>query len=237
MSERPCGLKRIPPCVRRESDPMVYQESFPRSSTDDKLISRIKEFVQRHPPPILVADAMLSAEEFRQLGFTPRTLFPTVSKNDIAKAEADMGFPLSQLLQRIYLEISNGIAGFSYDIIGLKGGCDSHCGTLVDTYMDFKRGGETDKKGWKTGLLPFCHWGCNIFSWVDCADSANPIFSHDDSGLWAEPYALPDFFEMSLKGKVLFSQDNIEIVTHEIINPFTGKKMPVSIRKRRKPLT
>jgi hypothetical protein len=163
-------------------------------------------------------------------------LYPTVSKSDVVKA-ADVGFPLPQLLKRIYLEISNGIAGFSYDIIGLTGGCDSGCGTLVDAYLGFKRGGESENKEWKTGLLPFCSWGCNIFSCVDCTNSANPLFTYQDSGIWGEQYSLPEFFEMWLKGKVVFSQENVEIVTNEIINPFTGKKTTISTRRRRKPPT
>jgi hypothetical protein len=42
---------------------------------------------------------------------------------------------------------------------------------------------------------------------------------------------------MWLKGKVVFSQENVEIVTNEIINPFTGKKTTISTRRRRKPPT
>jgi hypothetical protein len=216
---------------------MAHRKASPKSSVDDTLVSKIREFVQRHPPPKLAADAMLPVEEFRRLGFTPRALFPAASKGDVAKAEADLGFPLPQLLKRIYMEISNGIAGFSYDIIGLTGGYESHCGSLVDTYMVFKSDGKSENKEWKTGLLPYCHWGCNIFSCVDCTDSANPIFTYEDSGVWAQRYTLPEFFEMWLQGKALFSQENVEIVSAEIVNPFTGKKTTAYARSRRKPPT
>ena len=216
---------------------MARRKVSPKSGMDDTLVTKIKEFVQHHPPPKLAADAMFSVEELRQFGYTPRALFPPASKSDVAKAEVDLGFPLPQLLKRIYMEITNGIAGFPYDIFGLTGGCESHCGTLVDAYMIFKRSSESDNKEWKTGLLPYCHWGCNIFSCVDCTDSANPIFTKEDSGVWPERYTLPKFFEMWLKGRVLFSQENVEIVTREIINPFTGKKMTVSTRSRKKPPT
>jgi hypothetical protein len=215
---------------------MAQRTVLPQAGADDTLVSRIKEYIQGHPPPRLAADAMLSADEFRQLGHTPRVLFPTVSEGDIAIAEADFGFLLPPLLKRLYAEISNGIAGFSYDIIGLKGGCDSGCGTLVDTYLGFKQGGESETKDWQIGLLPFCNWGCNIFSCVDCTDAANPVFTFEDSSVWAERYTLLEFFEMWLKGKVLFSQENVEIVTTEITNPFTGKQTTISSR-RRKPST
>jgi hypothetical protein len=177
---------------------------------------------------------MFTVEEFRQFGFTPQKLFPRVSKSDITKAETKLGFPIPQLLGRLYLEISNGIDGFAYAISGLEGGCDPFCGTLVDAYMDFKRDGESEDKEWKTGLLPFCHWGCAKFSCVDCADSANPIFTYEDSGTWAEQYTLAEFFEMWLKGEIFFSEENVEIVTKKITNPFTGKKTTVSSRTRKK---
>jgi hypothetical protein len=216
---------------------MPHSHVFPKSGMDDGLIAEIKAYLQDHPPPELAADAILSVEDFRQLGHTPRILFPTASKNDVAKAEADLGFPLPHLLKKIYSEISNGIAGFSYDIMGLESGCASDSGTLVDAYISFKEGSDGQTNSWKTGLLPFCDWGCAIYSCVDCTESAYPILTYEDSGAWAEQYTLPEFFEMWLKGKVLFSQENVEVVTYEGINPFTREKMTYRGRRRRKPAT
>src|SRR5262249_47622870 len=155
---------------------MVRRLDFWSAAMDVSLIAEIKAFVRRHPPPELTADAMLSAEDFRQLGYTPRTLFPIASKTAVARAEADIGFSLPPLLKGIYTEVSNGIAGFSYDIMGLEGGCASDSGTLVEAYTNFKTGGEYKTGPWKAGLLPFCDWGCAIYSCVDCTDSAYPIF-------------------------------------------------------------
>lgn len=200
---------------------------------DDRLIAEITAFIQRNPPPELATDAMLSVEDFRRLGFTPRALFPTASTSDVAKAEAQIGFSLPHLLRRLYVEISNGIAGFSYDIMGLEGGCSSDSGTLVDCYISFKARDNGGTSGWKTGLLPFCNWGCAIYSCVDCTDTAYPVFTHEDSGVWPEQYTLFEFFEMWLKGKVLFSQENVEVLTQEIINPFTRKKTTIMTRRRR----
>jgi len=216
---------------------VTNQVAFSESGTDDSLVARIREFIERHPPPKLATDAMLSLEEFRQFGYAPRILFPIVSKSEVAKAEADFGFPFPQILKRLFLAISNGIAGFSYDIMGLNGGCASHCGTLIDGYMGFMSYGESENTVWRAGLLPFCHWGCTIFSCVDCTDLANSIFTYEDSCVSPERYTLPEFFEMWLKGKVLFSQENVEIVTKEITNPATGKRATISARRRRKPST
>jgi len=202
---------------------------------DDLLIAEIKDFVLRHPPPKLADDAMLSADEFRRLGFTPRVLYPTASASDVAKAEADLGFPLPHLLKKLYREVSNGIAGFAYDIIGLHGGCASDSGTLVDAYLSFKAAGESETSAWQERLLPFCNWGCAVYSCVDCTDPAYPILTYEDSGVWPERYSLSRFFEMWLQGNVLRSQEHVEIVTREIISPFTGKKTAVSARRRKKP--
>lgn len=178
---------------------------------------------------------MLSADDFRQLGYTPRSLFPVASPAAVAKAEADIGFALPPLLKGLYTEVSNGIAGFSYDIMGIEGGCASDSGTLVEAYNCFKTGGEYETRPWRTGLLPFCNWGCAIYSCVDCADSAYRIFTYEDSGVRPERYSLSEFFEQWLQGKVDRSQDNVEDVTREIINPFTGKPTRVASRRRRKP--
>ena len=207
---------------------------------DDALIAEIKAFIRDHPPPELAADAMLSVEDVRRLGFTPRELFPVVSASDIAEAEAELGFPLPELLRRIFLEISNGIAGFGYCIMGLEGGCSSDSETIVQEYNHFKTcpckdpeaGSEYKTGPWKAGLLPFCGWGCHIYSCVDCADAAHPIFTYEDFGVWPERYTLAQFFEMWLKGKVLFSEENVEVLTHEGINPFTRERMTYTSRRR-----
>jgi hypothetical protein len=205
------------------------------SAMDDRLIAEIQEFVQHHPPPKLADNAMLSADEFRTLGFTPQILYPTASASDVAKAEVDLGFPLPHLLKRLYLEVSNGIAGFAYDIMGLHGGCASDSGTLIDAYRGFKAAGESETSAWKEGLLPFCDWGCAIYSCVDCTHQAHPVFTYEDVGVWPERYNLAGFFAMWLQGSVPRSQERVEVVTHEIINPFTGQKTMVSGRKRKKP--
>ena len=200
----------------------------------DNLTEEINAFVRRHPPPDIPTDTTLSVADFRQLGFTPRILFPVAAPETVAKAEAQFGFGLPPLLVRIYTEVSNGIAGFSYNMMGLEGGCASDLGTLVETYLSFKSDDDDESRPWQAGLLPFCDWGCAIYSCVDCTDPGYRIFTYEDSGAWPEPYSLSGFFEQWLRGNVDFSQEGVEVLTREIINPFTGKPSIVSSRKRRK---
>jgi hypothetical protein len=61
------------------------------------------------------------------------------------------------------MEISNGIAGFAYELMGLEGGCGSDCGTLVESYASFRTDKDFKRKSktgpWKVGMLAFCDWG------------------------------------------------------------------------------
>jgi hypothetical protein len=202
---------------------------------DDGIISEIESFVRLHPPPSLAEDATLFPDDFRQLGYTPRILYPVASKTVLAKTEADLGFRLPLLLGRLYTEVSNGIAGFSSDFMGLEGGCSSDSGTLVEAYAAFRTGDDYVTGPWKPGMLPFCNWGCAIYSCVDCTEPSCPIFTYENSGVWAERYTLAGFFKMWLEGKVAFSEENVEIVTREAKNPLTGEKITISARRRRKP--
>jgi len=54
----------------------------------DNLTEEINAFVRRHPPPDIPTDTTLSVADFRQLGFTPRILFPVAAPETVAKAEA-----------------------------------------------------------------------------------------------------------------------------------------------------
>jgi hypothetical protein len=199
----------------------------------DLLMTQINDYIGNHSPPDLPADAMLSVEEFRQLGHTPRILFPTASETQVAAAEAALGFPLPLLLKHLYSHVSNGIAGFSYDILGLEGGCSSDLGTLVDTYHELNSEGAADGTTSTRGKLPFYHWGCHIYSCVDCSDSSHHVFTNEDSELRAEGYTIHEFFEMWLAGRISRSEVSTETTTREITNPFTGKKTIVSGKKKR----
>ncbi len=55
---------------------------------------------------------------------------------------------------------------------------------------------------------------------------------YEDFGVWPERYTLSEFFEMWLKGKVLFSDENVEVETKEGINPFTKERMTITARRR-----
>jgi hypothetical protein len=67
-----------------------------------------------------------------------------------------------------------------HGIIGLRGGHESNLGNLFETYEDVKRGAAYLGIDWTEGLLPFCEWGCNIFTCVDCNDSECRVFRSEE---------------------------------------------------------
>ncbi|WBL80161.1 SMI1/KNR4 family protein [Bradyrhizobium xenonodulans] len=104
------------------------------------------------------------------LGRPPRAGLVPGNAADIAADEEHLRFRLPSLLKQIYAEIGNGGFGPGYGLIGLTNGVPDDTGkTAVAIYDVFRSAPEL---GWSDGLLPICHWGCAIYSCVDCRDPA-----------------------------------------------------------------
>lgn len=102
------------------------------------------------------------------LGRPPRAGLIPGNAGDVASDEEDLRFRLPSLLKRLYTEIGNGGFGPGYALIGLTNGVPDDTGkTAPAIYEIFRSGPEL---GWPDGLLPICHWGCAIYSCVDCLD-------------------------------------------------------------------
>lgn len=167
----------------------------------------------------------------------PRSIpFEPVSARDVEEAEARLGFSIPTLLKLVFLKVGNGGFGPGRGgcLIGLKGGYESDFGTLVETYEQLKGDQELEGKEWKTGLLPFCEWGCNIFSCVDCNEAHHPVYSFEDFGVRPQHYTLHDFFKMWISGVDILSHDAADSESAEIVNPFTDNRTRVTKRKKKK---
>jgi hypothetical protein len=105
---------------------------------------------------------------------------PPASEDAVRFAEASLGLNIPPLLRLIYLNVGNGGFGPGYGIIGVGGGQASNLGTLVETYDQIKKGADYLGITWSARLLPFCEWGCNIFSCVDCGDTDCQMFQSDE---------------------------------------------------------
>ena len=100
--------------------------------------------------------------------------------DDVAEAESVIGFPIPNLLRRLYLEVGNGGFGPGYGILGVRGGHkDDTRRTASDLYLQAHEGPSAWWPFLPPGLLPICHWGCAIYSFVDCSLADGPMWGWD----------------------------------------------------------
>jgi hypothetical protein len=147
-----------------------------------------------------MSDVLLAKVARRALDESTRvdmsgTLIPklasTLNTADAEASETALGFSVPVLLKSLYEKVGNGGFGPGYGLIGLKGGAPDDQGKdaieLHELYSS--RDPEDSSWAWPEGLLPICHWGCAIYSCVDCKDADYSIVTfdpnlHDQS--WAQ---------------------------------------------------
>jgi SMI1 / KNR4 family (SUKH-1) len=101
-------------------------------------------------------------------GFPPR--FPPASEATLADAERRLGFALPSSLAAVYVHVGNGGFGPGYGLIGLPGGyTGGENGSIVELYETRRNPDPSDTNWvWPEAVVPFCEWGCAIYSCVDC---------------------------------------------------------------------
>ena len=129
--------------------------------------------VQRHP--ILAAEA--------------KKTFPPVSLSTVQALEARLGFALPSLLIDLLTQVRNGGFGPGYGILGVGNdytdamyddiGQDEEC--LGASYLMCQREEYRSAVSslWPHRMLPFCHWGCAIYSCLDCSLPQTPVVTFD----------------------------------------------------------
>jgi hypothetical protein len=113
----------------------------------------------------------------------------------IVADERTLGFELPPLLKRLYLEIGNGGWGPGYGFLGLTGGSTDDGGeTAIQGYF-LRQGEDLDDPAWRwaPGLLPICHWGCAIYSCINCLQPGFPVIVfdpnvHEDNRDWTDAF-------------------------------------------------
>jgi hypothetical protein len=156
---------------------------------------------------------------------------PPASLKVVKDEESSIGFAFPPVLELLYSTIGNGGFGPGYGIIGVRGGHASNLGTLAETFSEMKAGAKYLGLKWPDGVVPFCEWGCNIFSCIDCADPNYPLVESDECRTRATGYNLERFFNMWLEGTDILGVNGPPRQTAEIIDPFTGKKTRVTGRR------
>jgi hypothetical protein len=100
----------------------------------------------------------------------PYRRYSPATPAQLDESERRLGFRLPLAVRQLYGLVANGGFGPGYGILGLVGGAvDEFDETAVDSYLARPRAGAEDRRWqWPRGLLPFCNWGCQIYSCVDC---------------------------------------------------------------------
>lgn len=91
------------------------------------------------------------------------------SLDSVELSEKELGFQRPPILKELYLNVANGDIGPGYKILGVKGGHTSDEGDSISELYTILSGSDQEDPDWKWphGLIPFCHWGCAIYSCFD----------------------------------------------------------------------
>jgi hypothetical protein len=157
-------------------------------------------------------------------------IFPPAAEGALQRTESLLGFSIPPLLRELYANVANGGFGPGYGIIGVQGGRVSNLGTLEQTYDEIVKGAKYLGLEWPLSVLPFCEWGCNIFSCINCADPRYPIIQSQECRIYAQDYTLEEFFRMWLDGIDILEVSSSSRGSAELVNPFTRKRERVSAR-------
>jgi hypothetical protein len=133
---------------------------------------------------------------------------PVATPAEVQEAETSLGRRLPPLLRRLYLEVGNGGFGPGYGLLGLRNGHrDDTRRTAIDLY-------KVRAEWWPQapdGLFPVCHWGCAIYSLVDCSNERGLMWAYDpnpvpqeelDQALFPQDIGLEAWLERWVNGKL-----------------------------------
>jgi hypothetical protein len=146
------------------------------------------------------------------------------SSEAVEEAERVLGRPLPSLLRRLFLDVGNGGFGPGYGILGLRGGAKDDLGmTALDHYRDLRS--ERFSQALPEACFPLCHWGCAIYSFVDCSSPEGDIWACDpnpgfENDTFRQPLTLVEWFGRWIEGR-LYQPALIE-------DPGTGEARPAT---------
>jgi hypothetical protein len=140
----------------------------------------------------------------RQAGLLER--LPALSPapaDAVEEAENLIGCRLPSLLRRLYLEVGNGGFGPAYGMLGLRGGHRDDTGRAALGF--YREAHSPSSPHWSflpASLLPICHWGCGIYSFIDCSRPQGPIWGWDPNpgpvdrqALFPQPLLLAEWLD------------------------------------------
>lgn len=95
-------------------------------------------------------------------------------------AEAELGFPLPDLLARLYCEVGDGHYGPGGGLMPIADGADE---TVIGEYNALM--GRRSDSGfiWPYGVIPLLAWGSGMYAALDCVTDGNPVRLFEPNGL------------------------------------------------------
>lgn len=137
----------------------------------EALVARFRDRIRREP----TVDYTWQVPPIR-----PR---PALTAEELAEAEARLGFPLPPLLRALYTQVGDGGYGPGRGLERLAGGEWS----LVAHIEAIRR------PEWPGQFIPLIAWGCLYRSWVDCSGPPYPVW-FDDPDYCVEGAPESDYF-------------------------------------------
>ncbi len=147
----------------------------------DTLIDRIRQQVS------------IDKNSLDLLPYQQKPLPAVASEAALLATEHSIEFALPPLLRRMYKEIANGGFGPGYGLIGVAGGFTDDLGRSITNIFTDKNSPDFQKyfPDWPIKSLSICHWGCAMYSVVDCSTTEYQMFHFEPNNLDIADYLMP----------------------------------------------
>jgi hypothetical protein len=129
------------------------------------VLAKLRDYLAAHPVGRDVVDRTFH-------------LCPPCDRRAVEDAERELGFRLPGLLTDIYTTVANGGFGPGYGVMGVSGGfTDDSDHSIVDAYKVYAVADPNEPNwAWPRAWVPFCHWGCIVYSVLDCSHAPHPVY-------------------------------------------------------------
>lgn len=133
-----------------------------------------------HPIVRLLAERLAANPKSKDISGRRFTACAPASPQQLAAAEAVFGHALPPILRQIYGAVANGGFGPGYGVMGVAGGVTDDQGETIESCYQALREDDPQDPTWQWDArwVPFCHWGCGVYSVVLCLPPY-PVFYVD----------------------------------------------------------
>jgi hypothetical protein len=120
-----------------------------------------------------------------------------ISAVALDQAERTMGLRLPPIVRELYTCVRNGTFGPGGGLLPVGGKVDWNAGLTMESCLAFLRdyGNDAGEPSWvwPAGLVPLCHWGCEIWSCADCGSDPLAVIRWDPNrigrdGEWRQAF-------------------------------------------------